>query len=182
MSLPFRFDDLSERFSVVRPWAKTAVGDTLNRCAVCMAYTLQISPSPGDASLASLGSDIQKSVAAAGRVARGPSPISARDPYTGLFFIRASELFPRIKRAFGEPDISGESSSIWPQVVGRKGVMYLEKCYQTEGDKRLSKIPWLYSPMSGGHWDLFDGYLMVAEKHPIANNTHTGTMNFWIAR
>ncbi|MBI5559298.1 MAG: hypothetical protein HY885_16870 [Deltaproteobacteria bacterium] len=187
MSLPFRYDNLTTRYATVRPWAEKAVGANINRCAICMAYTLQISPSPGDTSIADLPSDKAK-FAAAGPVKHGPSLTGPRmggkagGTYSGLFFIRATELFQRVQRAFGQPDVQGRSDSVWRQVQGRKGVIYLANCYQTEGDKKFSVIPWLYQPMSGGHWDLFDGFIMVAEKIAIAGNTHQGNLYFWNAR
>jgi hypothetical protein len=186
MSLPFRFSDLTTRFANVRPWAAKAVGSSLNRCAICMAYTLQLTPSAGDASIADIPG-VKSTFTAAGPVKYGPSPTSAAvggnpgAPYSSYFFIRAAELLPRVQRAYGEPDVRGRSDTVWRDVEGRKGVIYLEHCYQTEGDKTFS-IPSLYEPMSGGHWDLFDGFLMVLEKHSIADNTHQGNMNFWLAR
>jgi hypothetical protein len=187
MALPFRFGDLTLRFANVRPWADAAVGSQLNRCAVCMAYTLQLAPSAGDASIADIPG-VKSTFTAAGPVKYGPSPASPAfggtpdTPYGSYFFIRAAELLPRVQRAFGQADVRGPSNTVWPKVQGRKGVIYLEHSYQTEGDKKWSLIPWLYAPMSGGHWDLFDGFVMVAEKHPIADNTHEGDMHFWLAR
>ena len=187
MSLPFRFSDLTARFANVRPWAAKAVGSSLNRCAICMAYTLQIAPSTGDVSIADIPG-VKSTFTAAGPIKYGPSPTSATvggtpgTPYGSYFFIRAAELLPRVRRAFGEPDVRGRFDTVWQQVQGRKGVIYLENCYQTEGDKAFSVIPFLYEPMSGGHWDLFDGFVMVTEKVSIADNTHQGNMNFWLAR
>jgi hypothetical protein len=152
-----------------------------------MAYTLQIAPSLGDVSIADIPG-VKSTFTAAGPVKNGPSPTSAAvggspgAPYGSFFFIRAAELLPRVQRAYGQPNVRGRSDLVWQQVQGHKGVIYLENCYQTEGDKKFSVIPWLYQPMSGGHWDLFDGFVMVAENIPIAENTHQGNMNFWFAR
>ena len=43
--LPFTYDTLQERFAAIRPWAKNAIGDATNRCAICMGYTLRLTPS-----------------------------------------------------------------------------------------------------------------------------------------
>jgi hypothetical protein len=185
MSLPFRFGELTVRFANVRAWAEKAVGSGMNRCAICMGYTLQIAPSAEDGSVAAL-SGVEASVTAAGPIKAGPSPRPAvggapGTPYGGYFFIRAAELLPRVLRAYGPPDVQGRADQVWPRVMGQKGVIYLENCYQTDGDKRLSAIPWLYQPSSGDHWDLFDGFALVAEKISISGNTHKGTLNFWRA-
>jgi hypothetical protein len=187
MSLPFRFDDLMTRFADVRPWAKTAVGEGMNRCAICMGYTLQITPSAGDASITEIPG-VKSTFSAAGPIKAGPSPTSAAvggipaaAPYTSYFFIRATDLLPRVLRAYGRPDVQGVSKVVWPSVIGRKGVLHLERCYQTEGDKSMS-IPWLYESTSGGHWDLFDGFIMVAQGLGIRGTDHPGIMNFWAAR
>lgn len=84
MSLPFRFSDLTSRFANVRPWAAKAVGSSLNRCAICMAYTLQIAPSTGDASIADIPG-VKSTFTAAGPIKYGPSPTSAQseEPLVG---------------------------------------------------------------------------------------------------
>jgi hypothetical protein len=189
MSLPFTYQALEERFAMVRPWAKQAVAEGVNRCTICMAYVLQIAPSGDDATLTSLNDpEFEKRVSRLGKVRFGPSPTnaalggSASAPYSSYFFIRASQLVPAVKRCFGEPNVQGRADEVWQQVVDRKGVLYLDNCYQTEGDKRLSKIPWLYEPNSGCHWDLFDGTRMVAQQDTVRNNRHKGNMYFWAAR
>lgn len=189
MPLPFRYEALAERFVMVRPWAKQAVGEGVNRCTICMAYTLQIAPSEGDATITTLADpEFNNRLSRLGKVRLGPSPANAAlggcasAPYSSYFFIRASELVPAVKRCFGQPDVQGRADQVWQQMVNRKGVMYLDNCYQTEGDKRLSKIKWLYAPYSGCHWDLFDGIQMVAEQTPVAGNGHKGNMYFWAAR
>jgi hypothetical protein len=96
-------------------------------------------------------------------------------------FIRAAELLPRVQRAFGRADVEGPGNLVWPRVEGRKGIIYIEDCYPTNGDKRWT-IKGIYEPTSGDHWDLFDGIMMVAEKAWIRNNKHASTMHFWQAR
>ena len=54
MPLPFRYEALTERFANMRPWAKQALAQGVNRCTICTAYTLQIAPSEGDATITSL--------------------------------------------------------------------------------------------------------------------------------
>ena len=185
MPVPFRFEDLRARFTAVRPWAETAVGEAVNRCAICMAYTLQITPSPGDASISDIPG-VGPTFAKAGPIKAGPSPLSAAlggtpsAPYSSYFFIRAAELLPRVLRAFGQPDMEGITKDIWPTVVGKKGVLHLANCYQTEGDKTFPKS--LFEPMSGGHWDLFDGVALIASNVLIKGNTHRGKMSLWLAR
>lgn len=177
MPLPFRYDDLAARFGTVRPWAKQTFGEDINRCAICMGFTLRVSPAKqeGDASLADLAGAQQK-LASAQALRGGP-----QGAYGDLFFIRAAELLPRIQRAFGRADVEGPGRETWPRVEGRKGVIYVENCYPTAGDKRWT-IKGIYEPTSGDHWDLFDGLQMVAEQQWIRNNKHTGTMYFWQAR
>jgi hypothetical protein len=188
MSLPFRYEALADRFAIIRPWAKQAVAQGVNRCTICMAYTMQIAPSQGDATITTLADpEFNNRLSKLGKVRFGPSPTnsalggSASAPYSSYFFIRASELVPAVKRCFGQPDVQGRADEVWQQVVNRKGVIYLDNCYQTEGDKRLT-IKWLYEPNSGCHWDMFDGVQMVAEEMPVAGNRHKGNMYFWAAR
>ena len=176
MPLPFRFDELSSRFATVRPWAKTSFGD-YNRCAMCMGYTLRISPTKaeGDASLSDLAG-------AYDRLRQAPPLRGAPDGGTAeQLFIRAAELLPRVQRAFGKADIQGPGREVWPRVEGRKGVLYVENCYQTSGDKTWT-VKGIYEPSSGDHWDLFDGVMMVAEEAWIRDNKHASTMYFWQAR
>ena len=180
MPVPFTFDKLSERFATVRPWAKDLVGEDTNRCAIVMGYTLQMRPdkSKGDANLTHLP-DKQEQIARAGAVVNGPTGRS----YPDLFFIRASDLLPRVRDAYGAPDVEGEGKLVWPRVHGRKGVLYVENCYQLDGDKKLSKWTMgLWERNSGDHWDLFDGLRMVALGYWVTNTSHPGNMYFWLAR
>ena len=84
-------------------------------------------------------------------------------------------------------------------MIGRQGVLYLEDCYQTDGDKLKAEhfrtflvsnriLPPMFAASAaerafyhGDHWDLFDGRFIVAEAAPIANNTHPGKLYFWLA-
>jgi len=174
--LPFTFDDLADRFSKVRPWAAAHFGE-INRCAICMGFTLRLSPSKqeGDASLGDLV-DAGKKIAGAERIEGGP-----QGDYGSVFFIRASELLPRVQRAFGRADVEGPANQVWSQVQGIKGVLFIENCYPTAGDKSWT-IKGIYEPTSGDHWDLFDGMVMVTEKEPIRDNRHSGALYFWKAR
>ncbi len=176
MTLPFRYDDLAGRFTAVRAWAKASFAD-FNRCAICMSYTLRLSPSrqDGDACLGDLaGAEPRLQGAAA---LEGLPQKQAGQ----LLFIRAAELLPRVQRAFGRADVEGPGRQIWPQVLGRKGIIYIENCYPTDSDKRWT-VRGVYEPTSGDHWDLFDGLQMVAEEQWIRNNSHPGQMYFWAAR
>lgn len=174
--LPFTYDVLAERFARVRPWAKKTIGDSINRCAICMGYTLRLTPSEDDAT-------IEKLAKVASRVNADGGPAGGARPLTTLsasFFIRAAELEPRMRRVYGEPDIQGVSKKVWRSVIGKKGVLYLEDCYQTEGDKSRS-FPFFQS-VNGDHWDLFNGINMVAEGYLLSGNNHEGQLYFWMAR
>jgi len=96
------------------------------------------------------------------------------------FFIRAAELLPRVQRAFGKPDVEGVSKHVYKAVLGKRGVIYLENCYQTAGDIKSSFL--FFQRMTGDHWDLFNGVSMVAEELMIAGNAHEGQLYFWQAR
>jgi hypothetical protein len=143
-----------------------------------MGYTLQLTPSEDDATIASLVGGT-KGVGDAPALNRGPTP-GASQPLSRQFFIRASELLPRVKTAYGQPDITGVSATTARSVLGHKGVLLIEDCYQTPGDKKLSFL--MYQPMTGDHWDLYNGINMVAEGYMLAGNSHKGTMYFWKAR
>jgi hypothetical protein len=176
MSLPYRYTELETRFASVRGWAKQALGESINRCAVCMSYTLRVMPGPQEASVADIAG-VADSVAKAGQVPGSAGGTTAPNQ----FFIRAAELLPVVQRVHGPPDATGPAHSTWTKVEGQKGVLYVEDCYPTAGDKRLT-IAGLYEPTSGDHWDLFDGIMMVAEGQWLRNNHHKGTMSFWRAR
>lgn len=127
MSLPFRCKALADRFAIVRPWAKQAVAQGTNRCTICMAYTLQIAPSEGDATITTLTApEFNNRLSRLGKVAFGPSPTnaalggSASAPYSSYFFIRASELVPAVKRCFGQPDVQGRAGEVWQQMGSLK--------------------------------------------------------------
>ena len=176
MSLPFRYDDLASRYATVRPWAAASFGD-YNRCAMCMGYTLRISPTKaeGDASLSDLAG-------AYDRLKQAPPLRGAPEGGTAeQLFIRSAELLSRVQRAFGQADVEGPGRDVWPRVVGRKGVLYIENCYQTAGDKRMT-VKGIYAPSTGDHWDLFDGAIMVAQEDGLRDNKHAGTLYFWEAR
>jgi hypothetical protein len=191
MSIPLPWGKLQTRFATVRPWAAKAFPD-LNRCAVCMSYVLAIEPSKqeGDATLADLpGAQLGARKAGNG----GPG---LNDKFLDLFFIRAAELLPRVQAKFGAADVEGRSNLVWPRVEGKRGVLYLEDCYQTEGDKKANaaltsfvagvldfraETPDVSVFASGDHWDLFDGSRMVADGNPIRNNRHPGKLFFWAA-
>ena len=176
MSLPFRYEELESRFATVRPWAKTAFGD-YNRCAMCIGYVLRISPvkAEGDASLSDLAG-------AYDRLKKAPPLRGAPAGGTAeQLFVRSAELVPRVQRAFGRADVEGPGREVWPRVLGRKGIIYIENCYQTGGDKRWT-VQGLYEPVTGDHWDLFDGGRMVAEEAWLRDNRHAGTLHFWQAR
>ena len=176
MPLPFRFTELSERFATVRPWAKASFSD-YNRCAMCMGYVLRITPTKaeGDAALSDLAGAQSRMVSAPALQGR-PQGGTAEQ-----MFIRAAELLPRVQRAYGKADIEGPGREVWPRVEGRKGVIFIENCYATDGDKSWT-IKGIYEPTSGDHWDLFDGLMMVSEQQWIRDNKHAGTMYFWQAR
>lgn len=173
MSIPasIRFQTLLDRFSTVRPWAKTAFAE-YNRCTICMSYTLRVTPRAGEASLADLAGS-QDAIAKAPKLNGGPAGIIGPQ-----LFIRAAELLPAVQRVFGAADVEGTASKVWPGVVGRKGVLYIENCYATAGDKRMT-IKGIYEPTSGDHWDLFDGLRMVAAEEGLRNNSHSGKLWFW---
>lgn len=187
--LPFAYGSLEERFATVRPWAKTAIGDAANRCAICMGYTLKLTPPQDDATIKTLTDKIpglRASFSAAPRLPGAPaigavlgSGPPARAP-SQQFFIRAAELLPRVQRSFGKPDVQGVSKDIYKSVLGKKGVIYLENCYQTPGDLRKSFL--FFQVTTGDHWDLFNGASLVAEGHMLAGNSHTGQLYFWQAR
>lgn len=181
--LPFAYSALEERFATIRPWAKTAIGEATNRCAICMGYTLRLTPSEDDATVASL-TGAKASFFSAPGLRGAPVPVAfggaAPRPLSAQFFIRASELLPRVLRAYGKPDVQGVSNQAAKSVIGRKGVLYLENCYQTPGDKRFS-FPFLQRT-TGDHWDLFNGAAMVAEGLMISGNNHEGQLYFWQAR
>lgn len=187
--LPFDFATLERRFATIRPWAKTAVGDPYNRCAICMGYTLKLTPSQDDATIEKLvgkDADLGKRFEAAPVLPGGPhsgalpgSGVAACGP-SQQFFIRAAELQPRIERAYGRPDIQGVSKDMTKSVIGKKGVLYLENCYQTPGDIEKSFL--FFQRMTGDHWDLFNGINMVAEGYLLTGNNHAGQLYFWQAR
>ena len=185
--LPFTYDSLADRYASVRPWAKSAVGDTFNRCAICMGYTMRITPSGDDVTIEAIMNDeLGTSFRGARALPGGPQsgvPRGSREPLRGLsqmLFIRAAELLPRIRRAYGKPDIEGVCREVTPKVLGRKGVLYLENCYQTAGDKKWSFL--FMERTTGDHWDLFDGSKIVAQDDWLCGNNHTGQLHFWQAR
>jgi hypothetical protein len=185
--LPFTYDALAERFATIRPWAKNAIGDATNRCAICMGYTMRITPSGDDATIETimtteLGTSFKGAAAPAGGPQSGVLRGSGQ-PLRGLsqlLFIRASELLPRVQRAYGPADIEGVCKDVSAKVLGRKGVLYLENCYQTTGDKKHSFL--FFQWTSGDHWDLFDGTNIVAQEQKLAGNRHSGQLHFWQAR
>jgi hypothetical protein len=150
-----------------------------------MGYTLKLTPSEDDATLLSL-SGVPAAVNSAPPLRGAPANmgfaggVKVARPLSGNFFIRASELLPRVQRAFGPPTVQGVSQDVAQLVAGRRGALYLENCYQTTGDKKTSF--WFFQRMTGDHWDLFDGYKMVAEGLPLAGNSHPGQLYFWEAR
>lgn len=173
LPVPHRFQTLSSRFATVRPWAASAFGG-FNRCTICMSYVLRLSPQTGDASLADLAGS-------AGALAKAPPlPNAPAGSLGSQLFIRAAEFLPAVQRAYGAADVEGIGSQVWPSVVGQQGVLYIEDCYPTEGDKRWT-ISGLYEPTSGDHWDLFDGFQMVAAQEGLRNNRHSGKLWFWKA-
>jgi hypothetical protein len=191
MPIPLPWDTLQTRFATVRPWAEKAFPQ-INRCAVCMSYTLGIEPSKqeGDATLADLPG------AHLGAHKAGPGGPGLNDKVLDRFFIRAAELLPRVQKKFGAADVEGESRQVWTRVEGRRGVLYLENCYQTEGDQQANAAlasfisgvldfradtPEISVFASGDHWDLFDGSRMVADGSSIRNNRHPGKLFFWAA-
>jgi len=185
--LPFTYDTLKERFATVRPWAKNAIGDATNRCAICMGYTLRITPSQDDATIETIMTkELGTSFRGAPPLAGGPQPGVLRGSgqplraTSQLLFIRASELLPRVRHVFGKPDIEGVCKDVTSEVLGRKGVLYLENCYQTTGDKKYSFM--FFQWTSGDHWDLFDGTNIVAQEQRLSGNRHSGQLYFWQAR
>lgn len=191
MPIPLPWDHLETRFATVRPWAKKAFPN-LNRCAVCMSYTLGIPPAKdkGDATLADLGG----SVIAARKA--GPGGPDLNEKVLDRFFIRAAQLLPRVQTRFGAADVEGRSSVVWTQVEGKRGVVYLEDCYPTDREETANAIlnsfisgvldfraatPDIDVFSSGDHWDLFDGGTMIAENRQLRHNRHPGKLFFWAA-
>jgi hypothetical protein len=175
VSLPIShsFPTLASRFSTVRPWAQAAFGN-FNRCTICMSYTLRLTPSAGDKSLADLDG-VKEALAKA-----PPLPGAPAGSIAAQLFIRAAEFLPRVQRAFGPADVEGIGRDVGPGLVGKKGVVYIENCYPTAGDKRWS-IQGLYERTTGDHWDLFDGFQMISVGEGLRNNSHNGKLWFWKA-
>ena len=101
--LPFAYDALQERFATIRPWAKNAIGEATNRCAICMGYTLRLTPLQDDATIqAILNGDVRTSFEEAPPLAGGPRtgvlPGSGQ-PLRGLIFIFFIVLFVQWVRA-----------------------------------------------------------------------------------
>lgn len=179
--LPFRFDDPKSRFDYIRGWAKRVVGEDQNRCAICMGYTLRLTPhtAEGDASLA----DIPGMSAKLNSNGGPGSPNGLAGSADKQLFIRAAELLPRVRGAFGPANVEGVASVVWTQLQWRSGVVYIEDCYETKGDKRLNAVlPDAFAITSGDHWDLFNGYKMIAEDLAIAGNHSSSKLYFWQAR
>ncbi|HYF08142.1 MAG TPA: hypothetical protein VD970_11010 [Acetobacteraceae bacterium] len=159
-----------------------------------MSYTLGVTPRRGDVTLADIP-DAKRLIAEAWPGVLGNFSAEGAKQ----FFVRAAELLPRVIERFGRPDVQGTASSEWIKVVGAPGVLYLEDCYQTDGDKKAAMhlktfmvsnkvLPPIFAGgvdamfTSGDHWDLFDGRVMVADGDPIAHNRHPGQMYFWRAK
>jgi hypothetical protein len=159
----------------LRPWALATFGAATNRCTVCMGYVLRLTPSGADATAADMPG-MSASIAKAPPLDGLPA-----GPLDKKLFIRAAELLPRVRSAFGVPDVEGAGRLIWPRVVGIKGVLFIENCYETDGDKKINK----YSPVdrvSGDHWDLFDGLTMLTLEEMFRNNNYPGNVCFWKTR
>jgi len=196
MPIAVTYAELDKRLAEVRPWATQIVPDQ-NRCTICMCYVLRTyaDGSGKEATLAQLpgAADQIKSVAAKGVATQMFTPT-----FADSFMVRGAELLPKVISKHGKPDIEGISKIVWPRVNNQRGVVYLEDCYATKGDVTQglvlstlmdvgSPVPTLtvpdrVTPSTGDHWDLFDGTLLVTEKVPLANNSHTGTLYFWRAR
>lgn len=177
MPLPERltYDSLASRLALIRPWALATFGEATNRCTVCMGYVLRLTPSGTDATAADLPG-MSTAVAAAPSLDGLPA-----GPLDKKLFIRAAELLPRVRSAYGAPDVEGVARLVWPRMVGVKGVLYVENLYETLGDKKFNK----YSPIerrTGDHWDLFDGLMIVTMEEMFRNNNFPGTVCFWKTR
>lgn len=191
MPVPYSYAKLEERFAIVRAWGKAAFPD-INRCAVCMSYTVNVRPdkAAGDATLST-----QPDAANKARIAGGiHTEMDTSDP--DHFFVRASELLPAMQKKYGPPEVDGPANLVWPRIVKNQGVLYLEDLYQTAGDKKKEAVvASIGGPIagvlvrkmlkdsrtyySGDHWDLFDGKQMVIEEQGIAGTQYTVRMCFW---
>ena len=93
--LPFTYDALADRYATVRPWAKSAVGDTFNRCAICMGYTMRITPSGDDVTIEAIMNDeLGTSFRGARALPGGPQsgvPRGSREPLRGLRKLEGSK-------------------------------------------------------------------------------------------
>ena len=103
-------------------------------------------------------------------------------PVLGLIFLRyADHKFTIIDNEIKKQKKDTESRiGITKAEYQAKGVLFLENCYQTTGDKKWSFLFMQWT--SGDHWDLFDGTKIVAQDDRLSGNRHSGQLYFWQAR
>ncbi|MCC7429168.1 MAG: hypothetical protein IT557_19940 [Alphaproteobacteria bacterium] len=193
MSMPIPYATLDARFAEVRTWGKDAF-PKLNRCTICMGHVLGMMPAKasGDVTLANVpgAEQAMRGVAGNHQTFSGAKPDE--------FYVRASEMLPRVITKFGKPDIEGATNLVWPAVVSNRGVLYFEDCYQTKTDKAKDlafhitrsvvtsffPVPILYQMddkfATGDHWDLFDGKLVVSLGGKLRQLAgYPGKLMFW---
>jgi hypothetical protein len=189
MPIAEKFEVLAGRLSAARAWSRVGLSGIDNRCAVVMSYTLRVAPArdKGDVSAAELPGS-RETAAAAGSGGPGLS-----EKFIDQLFVRAAQLLPRVIEAHGSPDVLGEARIVWSHVEKKRGVVYLEDCYPTPGDTKVNDFAnkWLIADrgydnktwiVTGDHWDLFDGSVMIVQNQPLRNNKHPGKLYFWQAR
>lgn len=133
MTIPKSYSQLSTDFARARSWATSVVSG--NRCAMVVGIAVGLSPGKGDLTMAEVN---------------GKS--SGLDKY----FLRATDLAIAMLKHFGAPDVKGSGLSVLKKIDNKPGVIYLEDCWKTAGEK-FNSVVYGVDTRSGDHMDLWTG-------------------------
>ncbi|CTQ56321.1 hypothetical protein LP7551_04880 [Roseibium album] len=148
MSLPMKYEELSERLLEIRSWAgEISEG---NRCALVLGATLRIRPREQDLTFRGL---------------TAAKPNVRTMPFLERFFVKAQDLANAISGTHGPPDLRFSGASLLAfikknpgttPIDGKRGVLFSQDSFKTKKQQALSKLGFEVD-QTGDHIDLWDG-------------------------
>lgn len=152
MAIPMNYAKLKERHDFARSLGNSVT--TGNRCALVMGVALKIKPKSGQTTFKEMD-DVK--------------PGLKGQAFMQKFFVKASDAAAGISEAYGAPSVTGAGPDVYANLIGRKGVIYLEDCWRTKKEK-IGKMLGIATSKTGDHIDLWDGSDLEIYRDETNNN------------
>lgn len=152
MPIKMTYQDLKMRHDLGRSVGKSVTDG--NRCALALGVALKLQPGVNDHSFAGQ---------------KGVHDGLQNQPFLDKFFLKATDLAIAILKRHGSPDFNISGRDALSTIAGKRGVIYLEDCWQSPGEKLHAALG-ITNLMSGDHIDIWDGNCLGIYRHEANGN------------